>query len=476
MSATVDSVLAALEDGSNEPIYLVTGNLVLAEPAAARLAESLAARGEAQVEVLRHPARLAEALGDLRTFSLFAGCRVMLVIESALLADHRAAADLVDQVLDDLPPAGDGELSRAERSVAGRLLQVLRLFEIDPYEGTAGEVIARLPDWALQGGQARGGRKRPKGKLSGLRDGLTELLLRAREAGLRGSAESDLAELSSILDNGLPPGHALVMAETSAAAEHPLVVALGRRGALIDVGHVEGQRRGGWKGLDALAAQLRVRTGVTIVRQALSELAERTLKAGDDRSARAESSSSARFAAEYRKLAALVGGDRIGAALVRDVVEDRGQEDVWKILDAIGEGRGAEAQRRIDRHLAASGDETSARFALFGLLAGFCRQLTAVAGAMQVAGVQPGERNYGRFKSSLAPRLQAEVEDGENPLAGIHPFRLHRAYLAASRMPPELLRGLTWKVLETELRMKGDSRDAETALAVLVSELALAAA
>ena len=94
---------------------------------------------------------------------------------------------------------------------------------------------------------------------------------------------------------------------------------------------------------------------------------------------------------------------------------------------------------------------------------------------MRVAGVPAGVRSYPRFKSTLAPRLQGDLDTAENPLQGIHPFRLHRAYLAASRLPPELLRTLPWRVLETELRLKGDSRDAASALAVLVSDLATAA-
>jgi DNA polymerase-3 subunit delta len=473
VSPTVDAVLVALEGAANEPIYLVSGDLVLAEPAARRLAEALAARGQAQVETLRRPARLADALGDLRTYSLFAGCRVMLVVESALLADHRAAAELLDAVAEELPAAADGELGRGERAAASRLLQVLRLFELDPYHGAAAETIARLPDWALAGGRSRG-RKRAKREVEALRDALAPLLDRARTAGLYGSAESDVAELAHILDNGLPPGHALVMAESAVAPEHPLVAALDKRGALIELAHVEGGRGGEWSGVEALAAQLEEETGVGIEPRALDELAARTLRA-PERAARAQADSSARLAAEYRKLAALAGDRRIGLAMVREAVEDRGQEDMWKVLDAIGEGKGGEALRRIDRLLAAAEDEVAERLLLFGLLAGFCRHLAAVSGAMRTAGVPPGVRSYPRFKSTLAPRLQADLETGENPLKGVHPFRLHRAYLAASRLPPDLLRTLPWRVLETELRLKGESRDAASALALLVSDLATAA-
>ena len=57
-----------------------------------------------------------------------------------------------------------------------------------------------------------------------------------------------------------------MLVESSAAREHPLVAALVKRKACIEVAHVESEKRGGWKGLDALAGQLASETGVGIVR------------------------------------------------------------------------------------------------------------------------------------------------------------------------------------------------------------------
>lgn len=476
MSRALESLLEGLDEGPNEPVYLVSGNPVLAEPAARRLADRLAARGDAEVEVFRRPSRLSDLLGDLRTFSLFAGCRVFLVVESALFADRSAAAELVDQAVEALPVASDdADLDRPERTAASRLLQVLRLFEIDPYAGAPSDVLAALPTWVYQGAPVKGRRKRGKAKVEELRDGLAPLLEKARRAGLSGAAESDTAEIGAILDDGLPAGHALVMAESAVATDHPLVARLRDHGALVEMGEVESSRRGGWSGLDALAEELTTQTGVGIAPDALAELGRRTLKQGDDgRSPRAEVDSSARFAAEYRKVASWVGEGRIEIEHVRDQVEDRGQEDIWKILDAIGAGQAAEALRRIDRLLAASSDERSAEFMLFGLLASFCRQLTAVSSAVEVAGVSTGVTSYARFKSSLAPQLQGELDGSVSPLEGLHPFRLHRAYLAASRLPDRLVAELPWRVLETELRMKGESRDSRSALDHLVLRLATA--
>ncbi|MDX1643168.1 MAG: hypothetical protein R3244_02300 [Thermoanaerobaculia bacterium] len=476
MKAALESLLESLQEGSNEPVYLIAGNPVLTEPAAQRLAERLAERGGAEVEVVRRPGRLGDLLGDLRTFSLFAGCRVFLVIESALFADRKAAAELVDQAAEAVPVSSDeADLDRAERIAASRLLQVLRLFEVDPHGGSPADVLASLPDWAFQGAPAKGRRKRSKAKVNELREALAPLLDKARRAGLSGTAESDTAEIGAILDDGLPPGHALVMAESAVASDHPLVERLRRREALIEMGEVESSRRGGWSGLDALAEQLASQTGVEIAADALAELGRRTLQQGEGgRSPRAEVDSSARFAAEYRKVASLVGEGRIELEHVRDQVEDRGQEDIFKILDAIGEGHAAEALRRVDRYLAASPDERSAQFMLFGMVASFCRELTACASAIEITGVATGVTHYGRFKSSLAPRLQGDLDGSKSPLAGVHPFKLHRVYLAASRLPKELLRELPWRLLETELRMKGESRDSRSALDFLVMRLATA--
>ena len=68
------------------------------------------------------------------------------------------------------------------------------------------------------------------------------------------------------------------------------------------------------------------------------------------------------------------------------------------------------------------------------------------------------------------------VEGGErqNPLAGLHPFRLHRAYLAACRMPEPFLARLPSDLLETELQIKGESGEADVALARFVTRLSQA--
>jgi hypothetical protein len=483
MANSLETFLARLtQNGQPSQVCLVHGDLVLAEPAAQRIAETLArAVGlpPAAVEVHRRPASLSPILQDLRTYSLFAAGKVVLAADSALLADRTSAGELIDDAAEAVPlaaGASDRPLSARERQAASRLLQALHLFDLDPLTGEPERVLGELPAWVLEGGKATrsgSGRGRGKKQVEELRNGLAGLLEAARREGLQGTGDSDLSDLSEIVRGGLPPGHALVLAESAVAADHPLVRLLGERGAVLGMGRVESDR-GSWQGLDLLAQELERQTGVGIASDALSELARRTLRQGERGTAGVDADSTARLAGEYRKLANLAEG-RIDRKLVEQAVEDRGEEDVWQLLDAIAAGRGGEALDRLRRMLTSAEDPLAARLSFFSLLSSFCRQLVAVRGMMRVARIPANEGNYGRFKSSHAPALQSEIPTGgKNPLAGLHPFRLHRAYLAACRMPEPLLARLPADLLDTELQLKGESGEADVALARLVAHLSQA--
>jgi DNA polymerase III delta subunit len=487
MAGSVETFLTRLTQGGQPPqVCLVHGDLVMAEPAARRVAEVLARAAGldvAAVEVHRRPPSLSPLLQDLRTFSLFATGKVLLTADSAVFADRNAAGELIDDAADVVPVAADGHsLSARERQAASRLLQALHLFDINPYAGEPERALAELPAWVLEGGKARKA-KRGKKQVEELRSSLAGLLGAARREEIQGTGEGDLTELSEVVRQGLPPGHVLVLAESAVAADHPIVRLLEERGAVLGVGRVESDR-GSWQGLELLTGELERQTGVGIASDALSELARRTLRQESDKGGRStggvDADSTARFAGEYRKLANLVegkGDGRIDRKLVEQTVEDRGEEDVWQLLDAIAAGRGGEALDRLRRLIAGAEDPLVARLSFFSLLASFCRQLVAVRGMMRVARVPAGEGNYARFKTQHAPALQSEVPTGgKNPLAGLHPFRLHRAYLAACRLPEPLLARLPSDLLETELQIKGESGEADVAIARLVAHLSQAAA
>lgn len=498
MTEPVHRLLATLRQDGASQVSLVHGDLVLAEPAALAVAEALAARHGGRVEAHRRPPALGPLLQDLRTFSMFGSAKVLLAIDTFAFADRSAAADLVDEAEEALPLAGGAgppaALSVRERQAASRLLQALKLFEIEGADAAepAERLLERLPAWVFEGGKAarraRAGRARGKRQVEELREALAGLLDAARREGVEGRAEGDLSDLAEAISGGLPAGHFLVFAEREVAAGHPLAKLLGERGAVAAAGEVEADR-GGWQGVDLLAAELERQTGIGISGEALAELTRRTLRKPGDRpaggrggeaAASVTSDSTARLAGEYRKLANLAraaGDRRIERGTVEEAVEDRGEEDVWKLLDAIGAGHGGEAMDRLQRLLIAAEDPLAARLSFFALLATFCRRLTAIRGMMRVARVPAGETNYNRFAARLAPALQGDLPGlpgGKNPLAGVNPWALFRAYLAASRLPEPVAARLPWEVLETELQLKGESGEADAALARLVVHLSTA--
>ena len=473
---TVDGLIKALDTASRQSVYLVSGDLVVAEPQARKLATALADLSGCEVTQQRRPAEMGSVLADLRTFSLFASAKVVLVVDSALLTDRAAAAELIDQAAEAVPLDDPEQLSPKQRLAASRLMQALHVFAIDAAEPPQ-RAVGKLPDWALKGGKKLR-KKKPRGRsakdVKQLTQDLTDLLQAAQSAGLQGFAEGDLAELGSILEKGLPEGHCLVLAESSVAADHPVVATLTQRGCHVDVGHVEAGKGGDWQGLAPLLAELEKETGSKIDSAAVQELARRTLRqTGEWKARRVDSGSTTRFAGEYRKLASLAQGGKITRQMVEETVEDRGEEDVWKILDAIGNGRAGEALERFRRLMGAADDVMATRLSFFSLFAGFCRQLTAVAGMARQARVPAGVRNYNQFKSRWAGALQGEPPSGgKNPLKGLHPFRLHRAYLAASRVDRTVLAELPWRVLQTEILVKGGSSDPDAAIAQLISLVA----
>ncbi|MEA2603988.1 MAG: polymerase subunit delta [Acidobacteriota bacterium] len=485
MADPVESFLSRLSRDSLPQVCLVQGDAVLAEPAARRIAQALAQGAglpPEAMETYRRPANLASILQNLRTFSLFSPGKVTLAVDSAVFADRTAAGELIDDAAEAVPLADGGmrPLSARERQAASRLLQALYLFDVDAQAGAAEKAVGELPAWVLEGGKARrsSSKGRAKKQVEELRGALAGLLEAARREGLQGMGDSDLSELAEAIRGGLPPGHALVLAESAVATDHPVVRLLQDRGAVLSLGRVESER-GSWQGLELLAGELERQTGVAIAPDALTELARRTLRQESDGRGRStggvDADSTARLAGEYRKLANMIEGERIDRKLVEQTVEDRGEEDVWQLLDAIAAGRGGEALDRLHRLIGAAEDPLAARLTFFSLLSSFCRQLVAIRGMMRVARVPAGEANYGRFKNQHAPALQGEAPiGGKNPLAGLHPFRLHRAYLAASRLPEPLLAKLPSDLLDTEFQLKGESGEADVALARLVAHLSQA--
>lgn len=471
-------LLDAARAGALAPVVLVRGDLVLAEPEAGRLAAALAALWGCEPLTVRRPESVAPLADDLRTYSLFATGKVVVAVGTGALADRTAAAELLAEVLGAGSWSGAAEdLTGKVRAAAVRLLQVLRLYDVDPAARGAAAALAELPDALFGGGRERDGRDRDaREDAAKSRDALQPLLQAALDAGLRGAGQSDVALLADLLSDGLPERHVLVLVESAAPDAHPLVAALAGRGAVVDAGRLGAGREGAFTGLDRLTAELARETGVRIEPDAAAELARRSLRVEDSRrggSGGLDFDSTERFAAEYRKLAMLAGEGTIGVESVRDQVEDRGEQDVWKLLDAVGAGDAAQALAGLERRLAGADDRLEERLALFAMVATFARRLACVASLLETTGVRAGERSYAAFRDKLAPRLQAAIEGlAENPIKGVAAYPLFRVYQAAARWPAAEVAAIPAWLLETELRLKGESGDPDAALADLLIRLA----
>ncbi len=394
---------------------------------------------------------------------------MVVAIDTAILADKAAAASLIDTAVDDPVSDPTDDLNRRQRWGATRLYTALKMFGIDPFVGTAQDVIAGLPDSALKGASGRIGAARVNER----REQLALLLEAAREQDVEAYTEAVGERLVEVLEKGFPEKHHLILVESTVAEDHPLVEQLEQRDAVIRVGEISADRSGAWAGVDKLARTLAQETGVEVEPAALRALAERTLKRrARDRTGAVDEASAERFAAEYRKLAGLAEG-MIGRELVEGNVADRGDQDVFQILDAVGQGDVRTALQRYTRYQDAAEDPIASRLGFLSQLATFCRHLLWVDVRLQETGIERGVA-YPQFKQRLASKLAAK--DGVGELAGIHAFRLHKAYLAAGRLRPGQAARLPAKVLLAEQRIKGESRSPDLALEVLVAEVCAALA
>jgi hypothetical protein len=472
-AGALEAQLEAARAGTLAPVVLVRGDQVLALPQATRLAAALGGLWSCEPVTFRRPESLADLVEDLRTYSLFATGKVVMAVSTGALADRAAAAELFGEVLEVLPWSGtSAELAGGAREAAVRLLQVLRLCDVDPYARGAEGALAELPE-AFFG--ARRGRADQQAAAHG-REALRPLLAAALEAGLRGAGQTEVTLLADLLSDGLPDRHVLVLVESAAPDGHPLVAALAARGAIVEAGRLAAGRGGVVAGLDQLTAELERQTGVRIDGDAAAELARRSLRTEDARRGAGgglDADSTERFAAEYRKLAMLAGERTIGLELVREQVEDRGEQDVWALLDAVGAGRAADALAALERRLAGADDRIQERLAVFSFLATFARRVMAATSLVGRAGTRAGVRSYKTFEAEVAPKLTGAIEGlAENPLKGIKAFPLFRVYQAAGRWTAGEVAAIPAWLLETELRLKGESGDPDAALAALLLRLA----
>ena len=299
------------------------GDLVLAEPAARRVADALARAvglDAAAVEVHRRPASLSPLLQDLRTFSLFATGKVLLAVDSAVFADRNAAGELIDDAADVVPLAG--ATAAPSRAASGRRPRASSRRSISsrsiPTPASPSGRSASSPPGCSKG--ARRARERAAGRAARSR----WRSCAARLAGLldggpaRGSPgdrrRRPLRALARWSAAACLRGHALVLAESARGGRPSGRPAAGGARRRADGRAASSPSRGSWQGLDLLAGELERQTGVGITPDAMAELARRTLRQESDKSGRTtggvDADSTARFAGRVPQARQPLAGER----------------------------------------------------------------------------------------------------------------------------------------------------------------------
>ena len=258
------------------PVYLVTGDRVLAEPAAERLAAAaaekrrLCSRAPPPPFLPRPAAGRPAHLRPVRRRQGRAGGR-----------DRRPRRQDRRRHLPrpggggSAPLGGDG-LSAAERRAALRLLQAIRLFDLDPYRGDPAARPGPAPGLGVQGGErpaleeeGRGDPGRPGGDARPPPGPPSSRASPRRRSPSSRRWSARACRRATCWCWPRAPWRRTTRS-LEALAGHKAVLGAGP-------GRV---REGDWSGLDELTAELARQTGVTIDRPALAALARRTLRGG----------------------------------------------------------------------------------------------------------------------------------------------------------------------------------------------------
>ena len=400
------------------------------EEAAAKAA-ALLAGGDAEVLRFEDEAP-AEAISDaLLNRSLFSARRLVRFDISRLLGTE-SPAKLLDQAVEAWElstPAGRREAFRRARA----LISALDLSAGAPAEELAEEA-------------ARKTRRKPE------QEALLAILRELPEE--KGGTAAVKEALRFLLERANDGTVALVTA-TAPPAGVDLLEEIGTKGLVLEVS----VGRDAGSALTRLSRALAKEREVSLEPQAIDRLLFQT------------DSDPELFSSELQKLLQWAGpGGRVGAADVREHVEDDSSEDVYAFFDALGRRDAGEALSRLDRLFSdraiRSGDrkeehdEAAWPVIFLGMLTGEVRRMLLVRARMEELGNGPdASQSYNTFQARVVPRLAEPVapfgrSPFENKKGTVSGFLWFKAAARAARYTtPELARALA-RAADVDVRMK----------------------
>jgi len=413
-AATLEGVLGEIRGGERRPVYLLEGDPFLTSRAAREIAEALVPDGRRSLNLVALDAAASpgEVASELATLGLFGGAKAVVVEEPAFLQSLEDAGDAFDR-------AREMWASGRQRESARRLVALAARLGVPALDGPGAEDFAR----AL-------GREEAS---PADREFLAAAGRFAAERDIR-AGKVDVAALENLLEAGLPPGHALVVAAGKVDAKLPIVKRLAAAGRRLSLSvPSEGQWDDRRPVLGPLIEEFLEGTGKSVEPEAEERLAARL--GGDARA----------LFAELAKLVTYVGERRtIRAEDVEELVARVASDPFFALGNAV-ESRDLPESLSVLRRSIADG---ASPHMLVASLAGTVRRLVVEGERGRLAS---GGRRLGSFAEwsrAVLPGIP------EKELGKRKPYGFWMKYQAALRFEREELLDALVALAEADRAMK----------------------
>jgi DNA polymerase III subunit delta len=414
----VSELLAEIRKGQLRPLYLAWGEEFLVRRDAEALVEALVPAAEAGLNlVVLDGASPREVALELATLPLFPGHKVVLLRDPEFLAPRKGRPDA-------LAKARDAWKAGRRKEGARRLLALVARAgwgreALEP--GSPG--APTVEDWQEE--------LEVRLAVADV-DFLSEVADFVREEGLA-APEADASALLSLLEGGLPPGHALVVAATEVDARSPLLRLARERGALLE---------------RKLATRLRDLDLSEVAREFLEPFQKR-LGPGAEELLRERVGGNMRLLqSELEKLALHAAGSRIERSDVELLVAHTRDEEYLELADALQKADLAGALRYVDDALA----NGAAPLLLLGAIASVLRGLVEAQERLAHLGRGVPPRSFEDFKARLFPAIEREAKAAKARVP--HPYAAFVATLSAARYGRTRLRAALLACAEADLALK----------------------
>jgi DNA polymerase-3 subunit delta len=414
----LEPLLAEIRAGRVRPFYLAWGEEYLARREADALVEALLPGSLSSLNLaVLDGASPREVAEELATSPLLSGNKVVLLRDPEFLAPRKGRTDA-------LAKARDAWKAGRRKEGARRLLALVSRAgwgkeALEP--GAPG--APSVEDW--------------KEELSVVLaetdcDFLREVASFVREEGVA-APESDASALLSLLEAGLPKGHALVVAATDVEAKSPLLRLAREQGAVVE---------------RKLSSRLRDLDLSAVARDFLRPFQKR-LGPGAEELLRERVGGNMRLLqSELEKLALHATGALIERAHVEQLVAHTRDEEFLELSDALQKRDLVAALSYVDEALAGGAPP----LLLLGAIASVVRGLAEAQERVAHLGGGRPPRSFDDFKARLFPAIEREAK--ANGARVPHPYAAYLAGVAGARYGRTQLRAALLACAEADLALK----------------------